>query len=180
MARWLGRDVSGLRIEPLNEHPITHADARRLLTGVIGILPGLFFYIAVLAEYPGVLERPVPVNALLESLGSRTLQTVFQIVLFGTLIETGTAMIHAVNQRIAGTYAEKGAHLHRWLRPGVALAFLIIATMLSQFGLVDLIARGYGTMTWGFLLVFVVPMLTWGVVLIRRQAMAKANAAPTT
>ena len=35
--------------------------------------------------------------------------------------------------------------------------------MLAQFGLIDLIARGYGTLTWLFLAVFVVPVLTRGV-----------------
>ena len=168
-----------LAVIPAVLFALRHIETRKeaitsgLLTGVIGIVPGLFFYIAVVGQYPAILERPVPVNALLDALGSRTLQTVFQIVLFGTLIETGTAMIHAVNQRIAGTFAEKGAHLHRWVRPSVALAFLVVATLLSQFGLVDLIASGYGTMTWGFLLVFVLPMLTWGVWLIRQQTLTR-------
>ena len=35
--------------------------------------------------------------------------------------------------------------------------------------LVDLIARGYGTLTWAFLVVYVVPVLTWGVWLAGRQ-----------
>jgi ATP-dependent exoDNAse (exonuclease V) beta subunit len=35
MGRWLERDLSELRVEPLNEHPITHADGQRLLTGSI-------------------------------------------------------------------------------------------------------------------------------------------------
>ena len=172
-----------LAVIPAVLFAVRHIESRKeaitsgLLTGVIGIVPGLFFYIAVVGQYPAILERPVPVNSLLDALGSRTLQTVFQIVLFGTLIETGTAMIHAVNQRIAGTFAEKGAHLHRWVRPTVALAFLVVATLLSQFGLVDLIASGYGTMTWGFLLVFVLPMLTWGVWLIRRQTLARQTEA---
>ena len=40
---------------------------------------------------------------------------------------------------------------------------LAIGAVSAQVGLIDLIARGYGTITWGFLVVFVVPVLTLGV-----------------
>ena len=44
-------------------------------------------------------------------------------------------------------------------------------------GLIGLIARGYGTLTWLFLIVFVIPILTWGVVLIRREGNASSEGA---
>ena len=40
---------------------------------------------------------------------------------------------------------------------------LVFAPLLARFGLIDLIAKGYGTLTWFFLLIFVIPILTWGV-----------------
>jgi uncharacterized membrane protein YkvI len=46
---------------------------------------------------------------------------------------------------------------------------LLSAAGLSGFGLVTLIARGYGTLTWAFLLVYVVPVLTLGVWKLRRH-----------
>jgi len=45
----------------------------------------------------------------------------------------------------------------------VALVLLASGTLLAGVGLVDLIARGYGTLTWVFLCVYVVPVLTVGV-----------------
>ena len=36
-------------------------------------------------------------------------------------------------------------------------------------GLTGLVAEGYGTITWGFLLVFILPLLTWGVWLVVRS-----------
>ncbi|MEE9155820.1 MAG: hypothetical protein V3U38_04185 [Gemmatimonadota bacterium] len=134
-----------------------------LLTGVIGILPGLLFYIAMAGHYPEIVERAVPANYLLEQLGSRPFQLVFQIVLFGTLIETGTGMIHAVNERIARAFEERGSRLPRLARPATAIIFLTLATALSTVGLVDLIAKGYGTLTWFFLAIYVIPVLTLGV-----------------
>ena len=39
----------------------------------------------------------------------------------------------------------------------------------ARFGLIPLVAKGYGYITYGYLAVFVLPVLTWGVVLIRRH-----------
>jgi uncharacterized membrane protein YkvI len=38
----------------------------------------------------------------------------------------------------------------------------------TAVGLVDLIAKGYGTLTWLFLAIYVLPLMTWGVWLLRR------------
>lgn len=143
------------------------------LAGPIAILPALLFYLAMVGQYPAVLGSAVPANDLLVALDARWFQVLFQVVLFGTLVETGTGMIHAVNERLAGRLAErKGAPLAPWVRPAVAVGFLVLGTLLSRFGLIALIARGYGTLTWAFLLVYVVPVLTLGVWRIARGSEA--------
>ena len=38
----------------------------------------------------------------------------------------------------------------------------------DAIGLTGLVARGYGTITWGFIVVLFIPLLTWGVFLIWR------------
>ena len=141
-----------------------------LLAGPIAILPGFLFFLALCGQYPAVLERAVPVDLILELLGSRAFRLAYQIVLFGTLIETGAGMIHAINDRIAGAFEERLRPLPPRARPLVALALLGTAAALSRFGLIDLIARGYGSLTWAYLALFVVPVLTWGVILSRREA----------
>jgi uncharacterized membrane protein YkvI len=139
------------------------AVAAGFLAGPIGMIPGFLFYLAMVPHYAAVVDAAVPAAYLLQQLHSRAFTIVFQIVLFGTLIETGTGMIHAVNERIAGVYEDRGQALRRGLRPVVAVAMLVTAAVLSRFGLVALIARGYGTLTWAFLIVFVVPILTMGI-----------------
>lgn len=161
-----------------------HARSRRdsvvsgLLAGPIAILPGLLFYLAMVGQYPAILDRPVPANALLEVLGSRGFQIVFQVVLFGTLIETGTGLIHAVNERISGVFRERGSELPSAARTGVALGLLLLGAGLARFGIIDLIARGYGTLTWAFLIVFVIPILTLGVVKVVRATPTRSPSAP--
>lgn len=39
---------------------------------------------------------------------------------------------------------------------------------VSSFGLTGLIAKGYGTICWGFLIVYVIPMLTIGLAKISK------------
>lgn len=133
-----------------------------VLAGPLGILPGLFLYLAMVGQYPEIVRQTVPSDYLLSILGSRAFRIIFQVVLLGTLVETGTAMIHAVNERINGTLAEQGRAMPPLLRPALAAALLLVAALLARFGLINLIARGYGTMAWGFLLLFVIPVLTIG------------------
>lgn len=140
------------------------------LAGPIAILPALLFFIAIVGLYPAVLDSPVPANDLLVALDARWFQILFQVVLFGTLIETGTGMIHAVNERLAGRMVERGRTLPDSARPAVALIFLVLATLLTPFGLINLIARGYGTLTWAFLIVFAIPVLTLGVWQVMRAS----------
>ena len=168
---WAGLSYAGynLAVIPPVLATLRHHHTRRetfvagALVGPIAMIPGLLFFLASLAAYPGILSATVPANVLLEMLGSRTFQVAFQVVLFGTLIETGAGLIHAVNERLSGLRADAHADLTRWVRPAVALGLLALGTVLSRFGLIDLIARGYGTLTIGFIAVYVLPVLTLGV-----------------
>ena len=116
------------------------------------------------------MGEAIPANFLLDILGSRAFQLTFQIVLFGTLIETGTGLIHAVNERMATRFRERGMELPPYARPVIALTLLVIGALVASFGLINLIAKGYGTLTWLFLIVFVVPVLTLGIWKIRRRS----------
>jgi uncharacterized membrane protein YkvI len=131
----------------------------------------------MVGHYPEILDERVPANYLLEILGSRTFQVAFQVMLFGTLIETGTGLLHAVNERISGVMTDRQREMPAWLRPAVAVGFLVLGTVIAQFGLIGLIAKGYGTLTIAFIAVYVVPILTLGILKIR-SAPARAMMVP--
>ena len=99
---------------------------------------------------------------MLQKIGFPAFLIIFQVVLFGTLIETGTGLIHAVNERLQSTLKSKGKELLQWQRPVIATILLCIALGLSTFGLIALISKGYGTISWGFMVVYIVPMATIG------------------
>ncbi len=155
---------------------IRHLEHRRealtagLLAGPIAILPGFFFYLAMVGQYPSILSETVPSIVLLNALGSRAFLLVFQIMLLGTLVETGTALIHAFNERLASSFEEKGRSLPTKTRPICAILLLALASILAQAGLEELISTGYGTVTYGFWLVYLLPVLTVGVVKLVRSS----------
>lgn len=155
---------------------IRHFETRReavtagLLAGPIGIIPGLLFFLAMTGFHPGIIDQPVPATFMIGALGSRGFLLLYQGVLYGTLVETGTGMIHAINERIAGVYRERGHTMPVVLRSSVALILLVLGALLARFGLIDLIARGYGTLTWLFLFIFVIPVLTRGIWLMRSRS----------
>ena len=134
-----------------------------LIGGLIGIFPGFLFYVAVLGHYPGILPQEVPAIYVLKKTNVFPLLILYQVVLFGTLIETGTGFVHAVNERIRSTLRSKGKELPAWARPVVALILLSASLGLSTFGLINLIAKGYGSISWGFFVVYFLPLMSLGI-----------------
>ncbi len=155
---------------------VRHVETRReavgagLLAGVIAMVPALLFFLSMAGQYPQIVDRPVPANFMLEQLGSRAFQLTFQVVLFGTLIETGAGLIHAFNQRLVSALAETRRELPSFARPAIAAGLLVVGALLSRFGIVALVGRGYATLAWVFVFIYAVPVLTYGVWKIRTSS----------
>ncbi|MEW5900703.1 MAG: hypothetical protein AB1715_04485, partial [Acidobacteriota bacterium] len=133
------------------------------VAGLVGILPGFLFYLAVVGHYPEVISQEIPAVYVLQKTGIPALLIAFQIVLFGTLVQTGLGFVHAVNERIHSTLKEKGGQFKSWQRTAVALVLLLVSLGISSFGLIALVAKGYGSISWGIFLFYVLPLLTIGV-----------------
>lgn len=142
-----------------------------LIAGAVAIIPALLFYTAMMGRYPEIGVQPVPAVFLMAALDIAWLEVIFHIVVFGTFVETGTGLLHAVNERISANYKERGKVLSRHVRPVAALAILAVAVISgSTIGIVDLIARGYGLLTYFFIAILVAPLLTVGLWRITRSA----------
>lgn len=135
-----------------------------LMAGGIAVVPAVLFFVAMMALYPEIGAEPVPASALMIALQMPILSLLFQIVVFGTFVETGTALLHAVNERLDARLGEAGREMPQFARPLVAVAILTVAIIAgTYFGIIDLIASGYGILTLVFIAVLVVPLLTIGV-----------------
>jgi uncharacterized membrane protein YkvI len=146
-------------------HITTRKDAviAGILAGPLAIIPGILFYIAMVGFYPEISQKPVPVNFMLAQLNIPALQILFQIVLFGTFIETGLGVIHALNERIAAALTERHERMPQWVRPVVAVGMLAFSIFLAtKLGIISLVAKGYGTLTYVILAIYVLPILTIG------------------
>jgi uncharacterized membrane protein YkvI len=170
-----------LGIIPAVLFSVRHIETRKeaigagILAGIIGIIPGILLYVAMMGFYPEVLTVAVPTNHILSAIGSPFLQITFQVVLFGTLIETGTGFIFAVTERISSVYTEQSKPMPSWITTTLTIVLLVLGVFIAQFGLIGLIAKGYGTITWGFFIFYVVPVLTLGIWKIYKKDTTKLD-----
>jgi uncharacterized membrane protein YkvI len=131
--------------------------------GPLAMFPAIIFYLAMVAGGDALITAGIPSDYMMQQLNSPILQAIFYVVLFGTFVETGTAFIHAMNERVAEVYAEKKRELPKSLRFALAAIVLSFAIFLAgKVGLVNLIGSGYGTLTWVFIVVYVAPILSYG------------------
>ena len=144
---------------------VRHLDTRKeaivsgVLAGIIGMIPALILFLAMLSQYPNIVSEAVPVNLILDKIGWSSFKLIFQIVLFGTFIETGVSMIHGFNERIVSV----NRNLDDKWRALIGIGLLIISIFIANaVGLISLIAKGYGFITWGYWIIFVIPVLTIG------------------
>jgi len=158
---------------------LRHASRRRdaLIAGFAGgalaVIPGVLLYLSVIAFYPAIAQAPVPAVSILSHIGSRVFSLVFQVALFITLVKTGVGLLHALNERIAAAYSIRGSRMPQSLRPVASLVFLAAALFLAdRVGIIALVARGYGTITYGFLVIYVFPIMTIGLWRICRRTKA--------
>ncbi|MGN7727237.1 YkvI family membrane protein [Luteimonas sp. 22616] len=140
------------------------------LAGPLGMLPGVVFYIAMMGYYHEIGAEALPSAFLLARLQAPWFEWAFQVAVLLTLVDTGVALLHAINERVAKSYEERRRPMPQALRPAIAVGVMLVAVYAaSAVGLVDLIAKGYGTLTWVFLVIYVLPLMTWGVWLLWRR-----------
>ena len=171
---WLG---SGLKYALYNMSAIpvvlyaamaieTHRQAiiAGVLGAVIGVAPAIMLHFSFAVDYPGIIEAELPVYYLLGVLDMPALKVVYIIVILGTFIETAAGNLQGIIERIEGAIFEKhGQGLGRGKHALIALGIMATAVLLSTAGIVALVAQGYGTMAWGFLAFYALPLFTVGV-----------------
>ncbi len=149
--------------------------AQALTAGVIGamiaVLPGAMLHLSFAVDYPNILSIELPVYHILGLLDLPLLKLLYLVIIFGTFIETAAGSIQGVIERIEGSIFEhRGTGLTRSKHALVAVGIMSAAVLLSTFGIVALVAEGYGAIAWGFLLFYALPLVTVGVYKLFRHA----------
>lgn len=157
--------VGAIVILPVVRHFISRRDAviAGALCGPLAIIPGMLFFVCMIAYYPEIGRETLPSDYLLRQLGLPVFHILFQVMVFAALLESGTGLVNAINERLAGVYADRGRDMPRSTRIFVALLLAIFAMVVAaRIGLIELIAKGYGNLAYVFLAIFVAPLFTIG------------------
>ncbi len=173
---WLGASISGMRFAIYNSAliPVLMYAASEIQTteqavksgviaGLFGVLPALLLHVGFVGFYPEINQLPVPTYHLVEQSGIRFAVHIYFFILIGTILLTAVGVLQGVNDRIDSWLKEvRNFGLSNRARSFSSLGITIASLLLSQFGLINLIAKGYGALSWGFMVIFTLPLLTIG------------------
>ena len=141
----------------------TQAYCAGALSVILAILPSFLFHFSFLGKYPDILNQPVPVHWMLSTFNMKWLVLAYLVVVLGTFIETGSGMVQMLNERIDNwSLKARGRKISPWLHSAIGIGILLCCAVLAQFGVIALIAKGYGTIGWAFLILYIIPLLTYG------------------
>lgn len=152
---------------PIILYTVRDAESRRdcflrgVLAGILGAVPGILLLLAMSCDLRCAVGQTSPVGYLFDLLDLPWLELLFQIVLFGTLIETGAGFVKASADRFSASGVGS--------RAAVTVLAASAGMAASSLGLTGLVSKGYGTVCWGFLLLYALPMLTRGRRLLARR-----------
>lgn len=141
-----------------------------VISAIIGALfmtiPWFLTYFAVMGFYPdeSIIGASVPWLVMLQSVSNSNIPIViFGIVAGWTLIETATGMIHALLERCDQALLETSKPpLSGKVRGLMTVGILIMALLFSRIGIINLISMGYSAIAYGFMLLYLLPLLTIG------------------
>lgn len=136
-----------------------------LLAGPLAMAPAILFFICMAAFYPAIEGRILPSDFLIQQMNVPLFRLVFQAMIFAALVESGAGQIHAINERVAHAYQTAGQRtLSNRVRLIITIAILIGAVFVAdRMGLVSLIANGYRWLSFIFLGIYVLPLVTVGI-----------------
>lgn len=157
--------VAAVAILPFLRHQASRRDAivSGLLAGPLAMLPALLFFLCMIAFYPVIAGVALPSDYLLQRLDTPWFHYLFQAMIFTALLETGVGMVNAIDERVATAAAERGRPLsHAWRFALGAVLVVGSGALAARFGLIALIARGYGAFGWIMFAIFVAPLVTIG------------------
>jgi uncharacterized membrane protein YkvI len=129
-----------------------------------GVLPALLLHLSFMANYPQIITEPVPAYWLVVHYGAPVCLWIYVGLLFMTIVQTGVGVLQGLNERLdAWRTQTSGRAFPAWCHALFAAVMTGLSLWLSQVGIVDLIAQGYGSLAWCFLVVFTLPLLSLGI-----------------
>lgn len=141
-----------------------------LTAAAIATLPALVFHMAFMAGYPAVVHERLPTYWMFGEISTPLILNIYVVVMFVLIAQTGVGLMQGLIQRLDAWHQKrKGRALSRVGHGAISAGAVLISMALGSMGIVALILRGYTIMFLSFIVVFVVPLLTYGTYLIVRN-----------
>ena len=155
--------VGAVAILPVLRHLTSRRDAviAGIIAGPLAMLPGLFFFLSMIAWYPQIRDTTLPSDFLLQKIDIPVVRLLFQAMIFFALLESGCGLVHAIMERARHALrASTGRDPAVGIRAALTLLVLTLSIFAAQrIGLVDLIGKGYRLISWVLIAIFVVPIV---------------------
>ena len=135
-----------------------------IIGGVLATIPWFLTYFAVMCFYPNpdVLGASVPWLAMMQGTAGPVVIAIFGIVMGWTLIETSTGIIHAALERVNNGLKEAHKPPMTGKQQAILTIIVLVGSMvLSKVGIIDLIATVYNALSYAFLAIYVLPLITY-------------------
>lgn len=134
-----------------------------IVAGLAGVAPALVMHIAFSAHIPAIVSAEYPVGTILSDLGLGGMLPGYSLLLFAMLVLTAVGLLQGLNERVGNGLKNHGLNGQSLgVRVLVPVVVLLLSLLVAKFGLIALIARGYGYIGWGFLIIYILPLLLLG------------------
>ena len=138
--------------------------------GVAIMLPSYFMHTAFLTRFPEVLSIEVPNAWIVAELMPHLFGSLFVVILFIAIAQTGVATLQGLIERIdSWSLKNRGRPLNNISHAGISGGVLLICLALSPIGVIELLYRIYDIIFWLFLVFFTVPLFTIGTYIIAKS-----------
>lgn len=169
---WVGILYVGYNVQPLTTAFFTcerfknrkEAMISGFISGFIIIIPWVLTYLALMAYYPDetVFGAGVPWLIMMRNVNP-VIVIIFGIIAGWTLVATTVGVMNAMTSRIDKQLEEnKKPPLKARTRTLITTAYLVGAVLMSRFGIIALVDKGYTAMAVGMVVSFILPLITVG------------------
>ena len=140
-----------------------------IVAAFFAIIPATIFHFAFMAGYPEVIDQSLPAYWMFGFVSTPLLLNVYVVVMFVLVAQTGIGLLQGLIERIDHwKVVHSGKELAASGHAGIAALAIIVSMALGSMGIVALILRGYTIMFMSFIVVFVMPLISYGLYLVVR------------
>lgn len=139
--------------------------------------------LGILAFYnDGVLAESVPALFVVRNgIGSSWMVPLISVLIIFGAVSTGVNLIYGISKRIVNHLGRNESQIvfkrkERMRNIGASALYIAITWSIAQFGLIPLIARGYGTLGYISIVIIIIPIIVKGIIGLKPKQKLKPKA----